>query len=160
MMFEAEFYPPQWQAMRRDKLAHANYCCEECGVKHLSIRQNTRTGADYIVYLSIAHRQQYQTWRRDADTMVLCQRCHRRYDRQFRRKGGLRSFTPVGYAALSVDEGKPFLTCVGHARTWDDLRGMVAALPDDTPFEVQLVINTAIVGNGQYHKDADGITIG
>src|SRR5690348_16363670 len=83
-MFEAELYPPEWRAMRREKLAQANYRCEACGVEHLAVRQNTRTGTPYLVYLSIAHKQQYETWKKEAETMVLCQRCHRRYDRQFR----------------------------------------------------------------------------
>jgi hypothetical protein len=75
-MFEAALYPPQWRANRRAKLAQANYRCEECGVRHRSVRQNAKTGEDYSVYLSIAHKQQYETWKKDAETMVLCQRCH------------------------------------------------------------------------------------
>ena len=92
--------------------------------------------------------------------MVLCQRCHRRYDRRFRRKAGRRYLTPVGYASLSVRpdrQARPVL--VGMARTFDELRDMVAALPDTTLFEVQLVMNGAIVGNGHYYKVADEVTV-
>src|SRR6266516_5832025 len=110
-MFEAALYPPQWRAIRRAKLAQANYRCEECGVRHRSVRQNTRTGEDYTVYLSIAHRNQYVTWKKDAETMVLCQRCHRRYDRRFRRKAGRRYLTPVGYASLSVRPDRRGMGC-------------------------------------------------
>ena len=159
-MFEAALYPPEWRAIRRTKLAQANYRCEECGVEHRSVRQNSRTGEDYTVYLSIAHRNQYETWKKDAETMVLCQRCHRRYDRRFRRKAGRRYLTPVGYASLYVQPGRqapPVL--VGMARTFDDLRDMVAALPDTTTFEVQLLMNGAIVGNGYYYKDVDGVAV-
>jgi hypothetical protein len=56
-MFEAALYPPQWRAIRRAKLAQAGFCCEECGVRHRTMRQNTKTGEDYAVYLSIAHKQ-------------------------------------------------------------------------------------------------------
>lgn len=157
-MFDAQLYPAQWRAIRRDKLREANYCCEECGVQHLSERQNTRTGARYIVYLSIAHKQQYQTWKKDADTMVLCQRCHRRYDRQFRRKGLVKSYTPVGYAKVYTEsEGKEVLA--GMPRTYAELVDVVAALPADAEFSVQLVMNVAIVGNGLYRKTEDGVLV-
>jgi len=36
---------------------------------------------------------------------------------------------------------------------------MVAALPDTTTFEVQLLMNGAIVGNGHYYKDVDGVAV-
>src|SRR6266571_1629429 len=107
----------------------------------------------YMVYLSIAHKNQYETWKKEAETMVLCQRCHRRYDRQFRRKAGRRYLTPVGYARLSVVQGKN-RHLVGPARTFDELRDMVAALPD-SEFEIHLVMNLAIVGNGLYRKVND-----
>jgi hypothetical protein len=43
---------------------------------------------------------------KDAETMVLCQRCHRSYDRQFRRKGKARTYTPVGFAKVYVQDGE------------------------------------------------------
>jgi len=158
MPFESELYPAQWRAIRHERLQRAGYCCEECGVRHLSIRQNTRTGSDYMVYLSIAHKQQYQTWKKDAETMVLCQRCHRRYDRQFRRKGSTKMYTPVGYAKVYVqsDENEAL---AGMPRTYAELRDVVLALPDGAQFEVQLVMNVAIVGNGVYRKDGDQIEV-
>ena len=127
-MFESALYPPEWQAMRQQKLAEAGFRCQECGVKHRS-RQHNRRGEEYMVYLSIAHCKQYETWKKDAETMVLCQRCHRRYDRQFRRKAGRRYLTPVGYASVYVQQGAASVL-VGMARTFDELRDMVAALPD------------------------------
>ena len=159
-MFEAAFYPPEWRAIRRVKLAQANYLCEECGVRHRTVRQNTKTGEDYSVYLSIAHKQQYETWKKDAETMVLCQRCHRCYDRRFRRKAGRRYLTPVGYASLYVQhERQTTQVLVGMARTFDELRDMVAALPEMTTFDIHLLMNGAIVGNGHYYKDADGVSV-
>ena len=159
-MFEAALYPPQWRAIRRVKLEQVQYRCEECGIQHRALRQNTKTGENYIVYLSIAHKQQYETWKKDAETMVLCQRCHRRYDRRFRRKAGRRYLTPVGYASLFVHSSQhPTAALVGMARTFDELRDMVAALPDLTTFDIQLVMNGAIVGNGHYSKDVDGVSV-
>jgi hypothetical protein len=157
-MFDANLYPPQWRAMRQAKLEQVGYCCESCGIAHLSLRENTSTGAPYVVYLSIAHKKQYETWQHDADTMVLCQRCHRRYDRQFRRKAGRRSLTPIGYARVYVQQGMQ-QTLAGMARTYDELRDIVAALPDNLTFDIQLVMNMAIVGNGCYAKNADGVSI-
>ncbi len=158
MTFVAELYPPYWRAMRRVKLEQANYRCQECGVEHLSMRQNLKTGEDYLVYLSVAHKNQYQTWLKDAETMVLCQRCHRRYDRQFRRKGKARTFTPIGYARLYIEQdGRP--TLVEMPTTYAQLRDVVDSLPDGTQFEVYLDINDAIVGNGSYVRRGDKIEV-
>src|SRR5437588_1049606 len=158
MPFISECYPPRWRELRRIKLAQAKYCCQECGVEHLSIRQNTKTGENYLVYLSIAHKKQYQTWMKDAETMVLCQRCHRRYDRQFRRKGKARMHTPVGFAKVYVQDGDKE-AMAGVPATYAELHELVDALPDGTPFELHLVMNTAIVGNGRYRKDGDGVEV-
>jgi hypothetical protein len=108
-----------------------------------------------MVYLSIAHRNQYETWKDDAETMVLCQRCHRRFDRQFRRKGGTRETVPIGYALLYVEHrGRKVLA--GMSRTLDQLCEMVSVLPSPSVFEVQLVVLLAVVGNGHYVKEANG----
>ena len=158
MPFISEMYPPRWRALRRTKLEQAGYCCQECGVKHLSLRQNTKTGENYLVYLSIAHKKQYQTWLKEADTMVLCQRCHRRYDRQFRRKGVERTQTPIGYARLYLHEGDR-LVLAQMTTTYADLRDLVDSLPDGTEFEVHLSMNGAIVGNGSYVRCGDAIEV-
>jgi len=153
MAFLSEMYPPRWRELRRVKLEQVGYCCQECGVPHLSLRQNTKTGDDYLVYLSIAHKKQYQTWMKEADTMVLCQRCHRRYDRQFRRKGKARTFAPVGYAKVLVAaDGSEVVA--GVLTTYADIRDLIDALPDGVPFALHLVMNMAIVGNGSYLKQS------
>lgn len=157
-MFHSKLYPPEWEVMRREKLQRAGYRCEVCGVRDRSIQQNTRTGQPYMVHLSIAHKNQYETWKQEAETMVLCQRCHRRYDRQFRRKGGRRMYTPVGYASLYVEQGSR-KALAGQARTLDELRDLVASLPPSTDFEIQLVMTLAIVGNGYYRKEHEGFTV-
>ena len=155
MPFESDLYPSEWKATRRAKLKAANYCCQECGVKDRTIQHNTRNGEPYLVYLSIAHKQQYQTWMKDAETMVLCQRCHRRYDRQYARKGGARTYTPIGYMKVFValERGREVLA--GEAKTYDELRAMVAAFPPETDFTCLSVMNLAVVGNGSYRKQED-----
>jgi hypothetical protein len=153
--FKPELYTADWHKDRKEKLKQANYCCQSCGVQDRSIRENTKDKSPYIVYLSIAHKNQYETWREDAQTMVLCQRCHRRFDRQFRRKSGRRYNTPIGYASISIEhQGRKVL--VEMARTFDELRDVVAALPAHCDIEIQLIVILAVVGNGHYHKQEDG----
>ncbi len=155
MPFESELYPPDWRKKRKTRIQQAGGCCEECKVPDRTIRNNTHDGEPYIVYLSIAHKNQYETWMRDAETMVLCQRCHRRYDRQFRRKGGTRTYTPIGYIKVFVELERGREVLAGMAKTYDELRAIVAAFPTDTDFTCLSVINLAVVGNGSYTKDEE-----
>ena len=155
MAFKPELYTADWRATRQEKLKQANFCCQSCGVQDRSIRENTKNKSPYIVYLSIAHKNQYETWKDDAETMVLCQRCHRRYDRQFRRRSGPRHNTPIGYASIYTEhQGRKVL--VEMVRTLDELRDVVAALPVHSDLEIQLIVILAVVGNGHYHKQEDG----
>ena len=152
-MFEADLYPPEWRRWRQTRLAQAEHCCEACGVPDRTVLHSQRTGKAYMVYLSIAHCEQYQTWRRDAETMVLCQGCHRRYDRQFVRKKSLPSFRPIGFVEVLVErDGRRVLA--GEAKNYHELQGIVAAMPAGTLFWCVCYLHTAIVGNGTYHKVA------
>ena len=155
MPFDRQLYPQEWPQMRAERLQAANYRCEGCGVSDRSIQESAK-GEPYMVHLSIAHRNQYETWRLDADTQVLCQRCHRRYDRQFSRRSGTRRYyTPLGYASVyATHAGRTAL--VDMPRTLDDLRDEVAALPARAEFEVQLVVLAAVVGNAHYRKAPNG----
>lgn len=158
MPFIAELYPPYWRSLRRARLEQAGYCCQACGVKHLSVRQNLKTGEDYLVYLSIAHKKQYQTWVQEAEVMVLCQRCHRRYDRQFVRKGKARTFTPIGVARVYIEQdGQPVL--VDMPVTYNGLRDVIDSLPSGTEFEIYLEMNDAVVGNGRYRRRGERVDI-
>lgn len=152
MPFEAELYPPDWHKMREAKIKQANGCCESCGVKDRAILESTKTRKPYMVHLQLAHKNQYETWKKDAETMVLCPRCHRRYDRQFRRKGGSRSYAPLGYASVYTDyQGRNVL--VEQAKTLDELRDVLSALPTPSDIEIHLYMIFAVVGNGFYRKE-------
>lgn len=152
-MFEADLYPPEWRRWRQARLAQAGQCCEECGVPDRSVLHARRTGKAYMVYLSIAHREQYQTWLRNVETMVLCQGCHRRYDRQYVRKKSLPSFRPIGFIeVLAVRDGRRVLA--GEAKNYHELQGIMAAMPDGNAFWCVCYLHTAIVGNGSYRKIA------
>ena len=153
MTFQAELYPADWRVRRVELIDQAGHRYQDCGIADRAIQENTRTGNPYMVHLSIAHKNQYETWKPDADVMVLCQRCHRRYDRQFRRRAGTRYRSPIGYASVYVDyQERKVLAAM--ARDLDELRDVVAALPDDSLFELQLVVILAVVGNGFYRKEA------
>ena len=84
--------------------------------------------------------------------MVLCQRCHRRYDRQFRRKTGARTHAPIGCIKVFVLQEDGGEVLAEYARTYDELRRVVSSLPDDTDFTCLAEINGAVVGNGAYTK--------
>src|SRR5436309_12302206 len=136
MPFDLKCYTPEWRLFRQERLQAANFCCEGCGVRDGTVRESAQ-GEPYMVYLSIAHCNQYETWKADAETMVLYQRCHRRYDRQFRRKPGARDSTPIGHAALYVQyRGRKVLA--GMTRTLEQLHEMVAVLPAPSDVEIQL----------------------
>ena len=75
-----------------------------------------------------------------------------------RRKAGRRYLTPIGYARVYVQQASQ-LVLAGMARTFDDLRDILAALPDAAPIEIQLIMNAAIVGNGHYVKTPDGVSV-
>jgi hypothetical protein len=159
MPFNKLLYPPDWDALRDVKLKEAGYRCQECGVTEQSERISTRTGRKYLVYLSVAHKRLYETWKRDAETMVLCQLCHRRYDRQFSRKGGyLMTRTPLGYAKVYASlDGQRVL--VGMPQTYSDLSALVLVLPDTAEFEVQLVMHFEVVGGGYFQREEGRNTV-
>ena len=154
MPIDLRTYTPEWQAFRKERLRQAGHRCESCGVADRSVRESAQ-GDLYMVYLSIAHCPPSETWKAEAETMVLCQRCHRRYDRQFRRKGSSRDMSPIGYASLYIDyRGGKVLA--GMSRTVEQLRDMLLTVPVHTMVEIQMVALQTVVGNGDYRVDKDG----
>ncbi len=92
--------------------------------------------------------------------MVFCQRCHRRYDRQYRRKTGARTHAPIGYIKVFVERENGKNVLVEYARTYDEVRQIVSSLPDETDFTCLAQMNGAVVGNGAYTKiNNDNITL-
>jgi|SRR5689334_15176436 len=154
MAFQAELCPADWREMRQMALKESGYQCQQCGVHDRAIQTNTRTGNPYMVYLSLAHKRQYRTWDREADIMVLCQRCHRRYDQRYSRKPGRLYHSPIGYVSISVfPQGKEVLA--GMVSSLGDLFDQLDALPPGR-FELRVVVVLAVVGNGHYHKHETG----
>ena len=52
----------------------------------------------------------------------------------------------------NTQKGEPLFTL-------EERREMIAALPDGVAFEVQLVMNLAVVGNALYRKEQDAYTV-
>src|SRR2546421_9903594 len=104
MAWQPQFYPEGWSKTRKEALERAHYRCELCHVKQGARRRNVKDDKPYIVYLSVCHRLFYETWKQDADTIVLCQRCHNRFDSLFRRRYKFSQQTPIGYAELYIYE--------------------------------------------------------
>src|SRR5438128_8931460 len=100
MAWQPQFYPDNWHQTRKKALERANSHCELCHVQEGTRRRNVKTDKPYIVYLAVCHCLFYETWKQDADTIVLCQRCHNRFDKLFRRRYKISQQTTIGYAML------------------------------------------------------------
>ncbi len=87
MEFSYLFYPPHWKkkAWRRQVLSAAGNKCQMCGVTNRTIASNANE-EPFMIYLQIAHKDQYLTWHPQAETLVLCQPCHRKFDQQNQRR--------------------------------------------------------------------------
>ncbi len=164
MSFQRKFYPEEWDRLREADLRWVGGCCEVCGVKDRTVLYNPKKvsedypqGMPYMVYLSRAHKHQYQTWLFEAETMMLCQACHRRFDRRFRRKR-VNLYQPIGVALLRVrHRGRWVLAADAH---WvHDLLDVVLSLPVGTEFELCLEVMTWRVGRGRYRKEQGGVTV-
>ncbi len=155
MAWQPQCYPEGFSHTRREALARANGRCELCCVKQGTRRRNVLTDKPYYVYLSVCHRVFYETWKQDADTIVLCQRCHNRFDKLFRRRYKQSQQTPIGYAKMYIsDNGKSVL--YAECRTYTDLLVYIDSLLPGREFEIHLEINLSIVGNGFYERTETG----
>jgi hypothetical protein len=164
MPFQRKFYPPEWDALHKLRIEQVGRRCEQCGVPDRTVLYNPKKvseywpeGEPYMVYLSQAHKHQYQTWIFDAETMMLCQACHRKFDRQFRRKKVVR-YEPIGVVLVRVwYRGRWTLAADAH---WlHDLLDVVLSLPVGTEFELLLDVMTCRVGSGRYCKEAGGVLV-
>jgi hypothetical protein len=165
MTVNRKVYPPRsiWQVMRQEALERAGYRCELCGLPDASEFYNAdkphpfhREGTPYRMYLQLAHKHQYETWNRDAETLVLCPPCHGKFDAQFRRKKAVKRYAPVGLVMVWVwYKGERCLAA--EARYFDDLFHVVSSFAVGFLFEVQAEIVMRIVEYGRYRKVEQGI---
>ena len=151
-----EVYPPNWQELRDACIERAGYRCEQCGIPQGWLTFS-KSGKPYLIYLSAAHRYPHQTYRPDAELMALCQACHRRYDRRFRRKPS-RARIPLGSVVVWVCQPAGRVLAA-DASSLADLVEIVVALPYGTEFELQLVMVVQTVGRGRYRKEPDSLLV-
>ena len=165
MPYYRKFYPPAWDKMRDEALARAEYKCEFCGLLNGTEVVNTRKshplypeGKPGRMWLQLAHKEQYQTWDAEAETMMLCPRCHRLYDRQYRRKGTEKQFTPVGLVVVWVRHKRARALAL-EAWSFDELLRVVASFAPGTEFELQSEMLMRVAGHGRYRREECGITV-
>ncbi|MGB8345012.1 MAG: hypothetical protein WCD86_09015 [Ktedonobacteraceae bacterium] len=158
-------YPPRtiWRAMRQEALERAGYRCELCGLPDAAPRYNAdnphplyKRGTPYRVYLQLAHKSRYETWNRDAETLILCPWCHGKFDATHSRKKTVKRYAPVGQVVVWVwYKGERCLAA--EARWFDDLFQAVAALSTGLIFEVEAEIVMRMAGSGRYRRTEQGI---
>lgn len=143
MKARRKFYPPDWESvMRREAFEQAGYCCQDCGVQDCTVVVNPGKehplypdGRPYMVHLTLAHRNEYETWNREADTLVLCPSCHGRFDAHNRRKDVKKAKTPMGYIVVRVwqdDRWQP----AAVPWSFNELARVLSALPDGVKCEL------------------------
>ena len=167
MTVNRKLYPPKtvWDVMRRERLEQVGYKCEVCGLPDATQRYNAekphpfyKRGTPYRMYLQLAHKRQYETWNREADTLVLCPACHGRFDVQFRRKRSVRYPSAVGQVIVWVWYGGE--RCLAaEARYFDDLLEVIASFEEGWRFEMCAEVLMCQVGVGQYRKESGGVMV-
>src|SRR5712691_3513367 len=167
MTVNRKLYPPKtiWEAMRRERLEQVGYVCELCGVPDAMEFHNSHKphpfyeqGTPYRQYLQLAHKRQYETWNRQANTLVLCPPCHGRFDVQFRRKRSVRYPSSVGLVVVWVwYQGERCLAA--ESRYFDDLLEVIASFGEGWQFEVCAEVLMHLVGVGRYRKQAAGVVV-
>lgn len=158
MAFQPLLYPDGWTGLVKEALARAHYQCELCHVRRGDERRNLKTDEKYLVYLSVCHRVFYYTWKHDADTLVLCQRCHNRFDAKFRKRIKLKVETPIGYAKVYVPQGNKSVL-VSMCRTYIELLLVIDVFQPGQEFCIHLEINSKIVGIGRYLRTQSGVEV-
>ena len=166
MKTRRKYYPPEWDSeMRPDRFEQVGYCCEDCGVQDCTVVVNPYKkhplfpdGRPYMVHLSLAHKSEYETWNRNAETVVLCNACHGRFDAHNRRKDRGKKSTPIGWVAVLIwYRGK--WTPVATSWSYNELYRAVSALPVGAKFELRFEMAMQSVGLGCYLKELDGVSV-
>ena len=167
MAANRKLYPPKsvWDVMRKERLEVVGHRCELCGMPDASEFFNEQKphpfyaqGTPYRMYLQLAHKRQYESWNREADTMALCPGCHARFDADHRRKRSAHRNAPVGVVVVWVDyKGQRCLAA--EARYVNDVFEVIASFAPGTPFEVVSEMLMREVGRGRYRREEEGVTV-
>ena len=73
-------YPADWRSRAQACLEQAGYRCEDCGMRHGSLRVGQHRYNLYVVYLHAAH-VNHDPQNPQAELRALCPACHMKYDR-------------------------------------------------------------------------------
>ena len=163
MKVRRKYYPPDWDEMRVEALERAAYRCEFCGLQDCEVVINPNRphplfpdGQPRMIHLAVAHKSEYQTWYRDAETLVLCPGCHGRFDARNRRKDAGKERLPIGYITMRVmHRGRWVLAATPWS--YNELYRAVSALPVASEFELRFEMAMQSVGLGRYRKGSLGV---
>jgi DNA-binding transcriptional LysR family regulator len=114
-------YPADWRSRAQACLERAGYCCEDCGMRHGTLRVGKHRYNLYFVHLHAAH-VNHDPGNPQAELRALCPACHMHHDRRTEH-------TPQGHH-LPRRRGYQPITLervLGAARS-----GGLAILPADT----------------------------
>lgn len=167
MTVNRKLYPPRtiWQAMREERMKQVGYQCEFCGLPDASEFFNANKphpfypkGTPYRMYLQLAHKRQYETWNREAETLVLCPPCHGTFGLQNRRKRSTRYPSVIGLIVVWVwYRGEKCLAA--EARHFDDLLEVIMSFADGQRFELEAEMLKHVVGKGRYCKAEGSVVV-
>lgn len=80
-------YPRNWKQITTQRKEQAGWRCEWCHIRHGSRRRRSRrTGKPYTTWLHAAHVHPGDTLNPHPDLLILCPRCHGRYDYWYRMR--------------------------------------------------------------------------
>jgi DNA-binding transcriptional LysR family regulator len=74
-------YPADWRSRAQACLERAGYRCQDCGMRHGTMRVGRHRYNLYIVHLHAAH-VNHDPYNPQAELRALCPACHMRYDRR------------------------------------------------------------------------------
>ena len=86
---QQHLYPTDWRSRAKDCLERAGYRCEDCGIRHGTLRVGKHRYNLYFVQLHAAH-MNHDPGNPQAELRALCPACHLKYDRRTER-------TPEGH---------------------------------------------------------------
>ncbi|HEX7734468.1 MAG TPA: hypothetical protein VF458_06390 [Ktedonobacteraceae bacterium] len=165
MKTRRKYYPPDWDDMRKQRFAEVGYCCEDCGVQDCTVVANPNKkhplfpdGQPYMVHLNLSHKSEYLTWDRGAETAVLCNACHGRFDAKNRRKDVGKKQTSIGWVRVRVLHAGRWVLAA-DPWSYNELYRVVSALPVGAEFELIFEMVMQSVGLGRYIKRASGVTV-
>jgi DNA-binding transcriptional LysR family regulator len=116
-----QLYPADWRSRSQACLERAGYRCEDCGIRHGTMRVGKHRYNLYFVHLHAAH-VNHDPQNPQAELRALCPACHMHYDRRTEhREQGCHFSRRRGYQPITLER------LLGAVRS-----GGLAIIPDDS----------------------------